>query len=120
MVKLNIVKISQPEKLSLERSFEADKDREGTLEQLIKDNENQTLIVLRQIKNIVKWDDIEDMVNFVDLIKLVDTDACSVDVDDKYTKLGVKVFASAAATGSINGVALEKFIEVYATFREAS
>ena len=69
MKKIKIVRITKQETDELTKQWNSQKDPDITLEELLESNNNQTLNILRQIKNVCEWDDIEDMVNYVGLIK---------------------------------------------------
>ena len=117
MKKIKCIYISDEEREALVKGF-----KEGdykSLEDLIDDNEKQTLAILRQLKNIYEWKDIEDMVNYVSVIKKFETKDESVELEDSELVLSLKVFSGAVASGKVNGFALEKIVQVYTEFKNA-
>jgi hypothetical protein len=119
MKTVKIVKITQEELEELTKSHDGDLD---SLEKLIEENTNQTLSILRQIKNIYEWKDIEEMVDYVKIIKRADSvkiDQIKMELDNDQHSLVIKVFKGAVASGKVSGFALEKLVQVYKEFKEA-
>jgi len=116
MKKIEVIKLSDIEKRELEASYNMDKDPSVSLEDLIKSNENQSLSVLRQIKNIYEWDDIEDMVNYVSVINEFEKSSTFVELEDSNVDLVIKVFKSAVSSKKVKGIALEKVVQIYKEF----
>lgn len=117
MKTIKIIKLSDKERSDIETSYNNQDDPQVSLEDILAANENQTLAVLRNIKAMTKWDDIEKAVDFVALIKKFE--ACkddSIDLDKDELKLVLDTFKSAVKTSGLQGVGLEKFTEVYSTF----
>lgn len=121
MKKVKVVKITKQEKEALINGYNLDNNPSFTLEELLKTNENQTLSILRQIKNIYEWKDIEDMVNYVDVIKKFENNQkdSSIDIENNEHKLVIKVFKEAVKSGKVNGHGAEKLAEVYNEFVNA-
>jgi hypothetical protein len=86
------------------------------IEKRIKEIENQTLLVLREVKNAYEWDDIEDMVRYVDILKKIEK-SFVVTLEGKEVDLLRKIFQKSVEKKRIKGIGLEKFIDVYKTFK---
>ena len=126
MYSVEIIKLSLEEKEELTKSHFAREKPETTLEDLLDSNQNQTVCVLRQLKNIFEWGDIEKMVDFVSLIKkldsieLIDVPTTIVtEINDDEYKLVIEVFKGAVKTGKILGTGAEKVSQIYSSFKEA-
>jgi hypothetical protein len=89
---------------------------QGELKQTIENNENQTLVILRQLKVKYKWVDIEDMFNFVELLKKVDIVEACVNITNKEEALVKKVFDSVVKEGLIESEQIDKYHEVLGCF----
>ncbi len=96
MKKVKVVRITKEETDELTKQWESQKDPGITLEELLESNDNQTLNILRQIKNVVEWDDIEDMVNYVSIIKKSSEAKEYLELDNDDYKLVMDVFSRAA------------------------
>ena len=118
MKKIKIVRITKQETDELTKQWNSQKDPDITLEELLESN-NQTLNILRQIKNVVEWDDIEDMVNYVGLIKKSSEAKEYLELDNDDYKLVMDVFSRAAKSKKIAGFGMEKLIQVYEQFKGA-
>lgn len=93
---------------------------EQTLDELLKVIRNQTLVVMRQVKNAVEWKDIEKMVKFVRVLENCDkAKGATFKLEDDEHKVAIEVFKDAVATGKISGYGLEKFVGVYADLEAA-
>ena len=119
MKKIKVVRITKEERDELTKQWNSQKDPDITLEELLESNDNQTLNILRQIKNVVEWDDIEDMVNYVGLIKKSSEAKEYLELDNDDYKLVMDVFSRAAKSKKIAGFGMEKLIQVYEQFKGA-
>ena len=119
MKKIKIVRITKEERDELTKQWESQKDPDITLEELLESNDNQTLNILRQIKNVVEWDDIEDMVNYVSIIKKSSEAKEYLELDNDDYKLVMDVFSRAAKSKKIAGCGMEKLIQIYEQFKGA-
>lgn len=116
-MKIKLVKISEGEINAIRDIALRENKTESQINEILDANVNQTLMVLRSIKSIYEWDDIEDMVNYVAILKKVDSKSNAVDLEDNEIDLINKVMRKSVETKKISGMALEKFVEVYETFR---
>jgi len=119
MKKVKVAKLSKQEKEDLTAEYGSNPNPEITLEKLLADNENQTLAVLRQIKNIVEWKDIEKMVDYVLIMKKFDKKTSTVEIDNDQHKLVLELFQDAVKSGKVNGYGLEKIVQIYSEFKNA-
>ena len=126
MYSIEIIKLSLEEKEELTKAHFARAKPETTLEDLLDSNKNQTVCVLRQLKNIYEWKDIEKMVDFVSLIKKLNTledievpEQTFIEVNDDEYKLAVEVFKGSVKTGKVLGTGAEKISQIYQSFKEA-
>lgn len=117
MKKIKIIKLSQEEINQLESSYKKSPLKDTSLKKLISDNENVTLSILRQIKNLHKWNDIENMVDYVSIIKKTEGATEFIELNDKEISIVLDVFDGAVKSGKVNGVAMEKIVEVYKEFK---
>lgn len=116
-MKIKLIKISEGEINAIRDIALRENKTESQINEILDANVNQTLMVLRSIKSIYEWDDIEDMVNYVAILKKVDSKSNAVDLEDNEIDLINKVMRKSVETKKISGMALEKFVEVYETFR---
>ncbi len=87
---------------------------------LLELSENQTHLVLSQVKNIHEWKDVELMVDFVAVFKKIKTaKKNTINLEDSEVKTVVEVMDAAGKSGKITGLGLEKFVEVYSDFKNA-
>lgn len=114
-MEIKLVKITDDERAELKAIYESKK--ETNIEDKIAKIENQTLLVLREVKNANKWTDIEEMVDFVQIIKKANTTGDSFILTNSEYDLLLKVFKAVAEDGKIEGFGLEKFVEIYSTIK---
>ena len=117
MKKVKLITLSEQDKKDLEDAYKKEKDPQISLEELIENNKNHTLSVLKQIKNIYEWKDIEKMVEYVLVLKKVKEAADVVELDNDEYYLVMEVFKGAVESGKIAGHAMEKLVEIYQEFK---
>ena len=118
MKSVKVVRITPDEVRELTLNYKD--DGKESLDDLLKSISNQTLLILRQLKSTYEWDDIEDMVNYVAILKKVMEAKDHVKLDDDELKLVVTVFEKSVKSKKISGFALEKVVEIYKEFKNAS
>jgi hypothetical protein len=75
---------------------------------------NFTLKILREVKAVYEWDDIEEARPYVKLLGVLEnSDTEIVEIEDEHQKQAIKVLKGAMELKKINGVVLEKYVEVY-------
>lgn len=116
-MEIKVVKISEGEINAIQEIAISENKTQDQINSILDSNINQTLMVLRSIKSIYEWDDIEDMVNYVSILKKIDVKSDVVELDQSEVDLVIKVMKKSAESKKINGMALEKFVEVYETFK---
>jgi replicative superfamily II helicase len=119
MKKVKIVRITDQELDELTKAHKTEENPQISLEDLINQNKNQTISVLRQIKNIYEWKDIEKMVEYVAIMKQFDTEEEYADIDNDQYKVAMEVFKGAVGSGKIAGFGLEKIVQIYSEFLKA-
>jgi hypothetical protein len=117
---IKLIKLSKQQEVDIRQSWESDKsENKPRLNELIESNRNHTLSILRSIKNLVVWKDIEDMVDFVNILKICDTDKDSILLEERDVELCKRVLSDSSKTGKVLGSGMELFISVYQTFNNA-
>ncbi len=120
MKTVNIIKITDKERNELIEGYQTNPPTGTSYEDFLSSNENQTLSILRQLKNIYKWTDIEKMVDYVSIIKTVEKAKLTFSLSDDDYKLVMDVFKQAVASGEIKGFAMEKLVQIYQEFKNAT
>lgn len=126
MKKIKVVRITEDEKKELVKAYESawkDKEIENpkmTLEEFKKSHENQTLSILKQLKNAIRWVDIERAVLFVDILKCIEKADDTFDLEDAEYKLIIEVFKDALDSGKIGGEGIVKIVQIYKEFLAAT
>jgi|1_EtaG_2_1085319.scaffolds.fasta_scaffold06369_3 replication-associated recombination protein RarA len=119
MKKIKIVRLTKIQKEELTNAYNSQTDKKITLEEFISNNDNRTLLVLNQIKNIVEWSDIEKMVDYVALLKLFKTEKSEIEIDNDQYKLIISSFKDSVKSKKIVGDNMELVVEVYSSFNNA-
>lgn len=117
MEKINLVNLTDNERKIIVTQAQKEGKTEKEILDLLSENENQTLVVLRNLKGVYSWDDIEDMVNYVSILKKVEQAVEEVEYTKEEIKLVIKVFKGAAKSKKLNGLALEKVVSIYEPFK---
>ena len=125
MIKVKVIKLSLEEEQDIITQHAQMKSPKEPISKILHANVNQSLLMLRQIKNLSKWTDIEDMVNYVNIINKFKTEDANdkdivtyVELDKEEIELCIDTFDNAAETGNIAGFALEKLVQVYKEFKK--
>ena len=119
MNKVKIIRLKTEEEDAIKQEYKKNPSKEFSLQTILEKNQNKTLSIIRQLKNIVLFEDIEDMVNLVEIInKIKDCKESYIELKDEELKLVIKIFKEALKTKKIGGQGLEMIVEVYKTFKE--
>lgn len=123
MKKLRMVWITEEEKNEVRIAEKIKGSDTATIDKIIESVSNQTLLVTRQVKNGYKWTDVEDTVNFVDLInkiQAVKVGQKEIDLENAELDLLKKVFEGSLKEGGIRGFGLEKYVVIFKTITAVS
>jgi len=117
-MKIKIVRVSEKEKQEFIKEYSKKPEyTEESCSNLLKEIDNQSMFIIRQVKNAYTWDDIEDMVSFSNIIKTYNTEDDECDLSFDEINLLKKVFKGSVKEKKINGMALEKYTQIYETFK---
>nr|NIQ15567.1 hypothetical protein [Candidatus Dadabacteria bacterium] len=89
---------------------------EDTINQFIEENNNITYINLKNIKNAHKWNDIEEAMTFVDVLRRSENETKEIDLTDKEAMLVKSTCKKVLESGNINSYQLERFVDFYKQF----
>lgn len=104
--------------------YQASKDESrkpiNTTEELIEQVNNQTITVLREVKNAMEWKDVEKMVKYALIMKKLDENtAPTILLEDAEVSTVIETMTAVVTAGKIQGYGLEKFVAIYSDFKDA-
>lgn len=119
MKKIAIRFITDKEIGELKKGLEQEKQSDKFAEIFEKVN-NQTVVVLREVKNAHEWKDPEQMIRFVESYRLIESSkAKTIKLEDSQVQVIVEVMDAVAKSGKITGFGVEKFVDIYQDIKNA-
>ena len=118
MHRIKVIRLNKNERQAIIKEHSKVENPASSIDDIIESNENQTLAVLRQLKGLYKWNDIEEMVDFVSILKKFETKLDFIELGKEQLDLVQKVFKFAVKSEKVSGFALEKVVETYLSFKE--
>ena len=103
----------------LKKGLEQEKQSEKFAE-IFEQANNQTVVVLREVKNAHEWKDPEQMIRFVESYRLIEASkGKTIKLEDSQVQVIVDVMDAVAKSGKITGFGVEKFVDIYQDIKNA-
>lgn len=126
MKKVKIVRLTDAEKKELKEEHEKQENPQKTYEEILKENNNVTLVILRNVIKFYEWDGPDKMVEFVGVMnkfREAKKDEVELDNDQFITcmdvfKVGIKNASEKGLNEQLSGL-LERIVDVYSKFKLA-